>query len=126
MTMLGGAGSIGSGAGGFKRLWRGVQAMFLGCIPAHALYFSSYEIIKSMCTDQQGGGIMMTSNDDHHHHQGGGGGQDENTHVGHDTLSPTQAMFAGTVATLEGEWAEAMVGRTWVVVAVGMIRVTLK
>ena len=101
MTMLRGAGSNGSGAGGFKRLWRGVQAMFLGCIPAHALYFSSYEIIKSMCTDQQGGGIMMTSNDDHHHHhQGGGGGQDENTHVGHDTLSPTQAMFAGTVATL--------------------------
>jgi solute carrier family 25 iron transporter 28/37 len=100
MTILGGAGSNGSGAGGFKRLWRGVQAMFLGCIPAHALYFSSYEIIKSMCTDQQGGGIMMTSNDDHHHHQGGGGGQDENTHVGHDTLSPTQAMFAGTVATL--------------------------
>lgn len=92
-----GAGSNGS-AGGFKRLWRGVQAMFLGCIPSHALYFSSYEIIKSICTDRKGGGMMTTTND-HHHHQGGGG-QDENTHVGHDTLSPTQAMLAGTVATL--------------------------
>lgn len=99
MSMLGGPGSNGSGAGGFKRLWRGVQAMFLGCIPAHALYFSSYEIIKSMCTDSKGGGMTTTTND-HHHHQGGGGGQDENTHVGHDTLSPTQAMLAGTVATL--------------------------
>ena len=36
---------------GFKRLWRGVQTMFVGCIPAHALYFSSYEFIKSICTD---------------------------------------------------------------------------
>jgi solute carrier family 25 iron transporter 28/37 len=102
-----GSGNNGSttaaGGGGFKRLWRGVQAMFLGCIPAHALYFSSYEIIKSICltTDQVGGGSIMTLNHANHHHTGGGG-QDENanTHVGHDTLSPTQAMLAGTVATL--------------------------
>jgi len=66
---------------GVKRLWRGVQTMFVGCIPAHALYFSSYEAIKSMCTDHQ------------KQHQ-------EGNHVGHDTLSPAQAMFAGTVATL--------------------------
>lgn len=31
---------------GAARLWRGVQTMVLGCIPAHALYFSSYEITK--------------------------------------------------------------------------------
>ena len=61
---------------GFKRLWRGVQTMFVGCIPAHALYFSSYEIMKSTFTDQN------------HHQQHEG-------HVGHDTLSPTQAMLAG-------------------------------
>jgi len=29
------------------RLWRGVQTMILGCIPAHAFYFSSYEITKA-------------------------------------------------------------------------------
>mmetsp|Transcript_4592 Transcript_4592/g.8815 ORF Transcript_4592/g.8815 Transcript_4592/m.8815 type:complete len:510 (+) Transcript_4592:699-2228(+) len=66
---------------GVKRLWRGVQTMFVGCIPAHALYFSSYEAIKSMCTDHQ-----------QQHREG--------NHVGHDTLSPAQAMLAGTVATL--------------------------
>jgi len=67
---------------GFKRLWRGVQTMFVGCIPAHALYFSSYEIIKSICTDGH------TQHDD------------KGQHVGHDTLSATQAMVAGGVATL--------------------------
>ena len=33
---------------GFVRLWRGVQTMATGCIPAHALYFSSYEYMKSI------------------------------------------------------------------------------
>ena len=28
---------------GVPRLWRGVQTMFAGCIPAHAVYFSTYE-----------------------------------------------------------------------------------
>jgi len=32
---------------GYIRLWRGVQTMATGCIPAHALYFSSYEYMKS-------------------------------------------------------------------------------
>lgn len=32
---------------GFLRLWRGVSAMFAGCIPAHAAYFSVYETSKS-------------------------------------------------------------------------------
>jgi len=32
---------------GYTRLWRGVQTMAVGCIPAHALYFSTYERIKS-------------------------------------------------------------------------------
>jgi len=31
---------------GFKRLWRGVHAIMIGCVPAHALYFSSYEAVK--------------------------------------------------------------------------------
>jgi len=31
----------------FLRLFRGVQVIALGCVPAHALYFSSYEMIKS-------------------------------------------------------------------------------
>ena len=32
---------------GILRLWRGVSAMFAGCIPAHAAYFSIYESSKS-------------------------------------------------------------------------------
>mmetsp|Transcript_17057 Transcript_17057/g.36802 ORF Transcript_17057/g.36802 Transcript_17057/m.36802 type:complete len:542 (+) Transcript_17057:563-2188(+) len=94
---------------GFKRLWRGVQTMFVGCIPAHALYFSSYEMIKSMCTDQNRRVHHHSHNQQQHQHdqsmnngepqqqqqQHEGGG-----HVGHDTLSPTQAMLAGGVATL--------------------------
>ena len=32
----------GAGGGGVRRLFRGVQTMFMGCVPAHALYFSSY------------------------------------------------------------------------------------
>jgi solute carrier family 25 iron transporter 28/37 len=32
---------------GYFRLWRGVQTMMIGCIPAHALYFSSYEMVKA-------------------------------------------------------------------------------
>jgi len=31
---------------GFARLWRGVNTVLVGCIPAHALYFSSYEAVK--------------------------------------------------------------------------------
>jgi solute carrier family 25 iron transporter 28/37 len=31
---------------GVFRLWRGVSAMFAGCIPAHALYFSVFEAAK--------------------------------------------------------------------------------
>eukprot|EP00979_Chaetoceros_neogracilis_P006809 scaffold1388_cov267-Chaetoceros_neogracile.AAC.46 len=32
---------------GYTRLWRGVTTMTTGCVPAHALYFSSYEFIKA-------------------------------------------------------------------------------
>jgi len=28
------------------RMWRGVQTMFYGCVPAHALYFTSFELTK--------------------------------------------------------------------------------
>mmetsp|Transcript_28458 Transcript_28458/g.43468 ORF Transcript_28458/g.43468 Transcript_28458/m.43468 type:complete len:366 (-) Transcript_28458:155-1252(-) len=31
---------------GFARLWRGVNTVMIGCVPAHALYFSSYEAVK--------------------------------------------------------------------------------
>lgn len=37
-------------AEGILRLWRGVQTMLIGCIPAHALYFSSYEMVKASFT----------------------------------------------------------------------------
>jgi len=30
----------------YGRLWRGVQSMAVGCIPAHALYFACYEYVK--------------------------------------------------------------------------------
>lgn len=39
---------------GISRLWRGVEAILIGCIPAHALYFSSYEIVKAATLDKQG------------------------------------------------------------------------
>ena len=34
-------------SGGLPRMWRGVQTMFSGCVPAHAAYFSVYESSKS-------------------------------------------------------------------------------
>lgn len=37
-------------AEGILRLWRGVQTMLIGCVPAHALYFSSYEAVKAAFT----------------------------------------------------------------------------
>lgn len=84
------SGSVQPNNAGFKRLWRGVQTMFVGCIPAHALYFSSYEMIKSYCTDQNKGHNHVHAQQQQHHEG----------HVGHDTLSPMQAMLAGGVATL--------------------------
>lgn len=38
---------------GIFRLWRGVQTMVIGCIPAHALYFSSYEAVKAYWKNQR-------------------------------------------------------------------------
>ena len=35
---------------GYARLFRGIQTMAVGCVPAHALYFSSYEYTKSLFT----------------------------------------------------------------------------
>jgi solute carrier family 25 (mitochondrial iron transporter), member 28/37 len=34
-------------AEGVRRLWRGVQTVMIGCIPAHAIYFSTYEMVKA-------------------------------------------------------------------------------
>jgi solute carrier family 25 iron transporter 28/37 len=39
---------------GYSRLWRGVQTVMVGCIPAHALYFSSYEFVKYSTTRPDG------------------------------------------------------------------------
>jgi solute carrier family 25 iron transporter 28/37 len=45
---------------GFTRLWRGVQSVIYGCIPAHALYFSSYEAIKAVFQERQHAGHTST------------------------------------------------------------------
>ena len=42
---------------GVSRLWRGVEAILIGCIPAHALYFSSYELVKAATRDSQTGEV---------------------------------------------------------------------
>lgn len=39
---------------GLSRLWRGVETILIGCIPAHALYFSSYELVKASTLDEEG------------------------------------------------------------------------
>jgi len=39
---------------GVSRLWRGVQTILIGCVPAHALYFSSYELVKAATLDENG------------------------------------------------------------------------
>jgi solute carrier family 25 iron transporter 28/37 len=41
-------------AAGVSRLWRGVHSIIVGCIPAHALYFSSYEVVKAATLDSNG------------------------------------------------------------------------
>ena len=43
---------------GLLRLWRGVQTMMIGCIPAHAIYFSSYEMVKA---------FWQNNNNNHNH-----------------------------------------------------------
>lgn len=45
---------------GFTRLWRGVQSVIYGCIPAHALYFSSYEAVKAVFQERQHAGHTST------------------------------------------------------------------
>eukprot|EP00656_Telonema_subtile_P000205 TRINITY_DN10103_c0_g1_i1.p1 TRINITY_DN10103_c0_g1~~TRINITY_DN10103_c0_g1_i1.p1 ORF type:complete len:296 (-),score=63.02 TRINITY_DN10103_c0_g1_i1:219-1106(-) len=40
---------------GFVGLWRGCSTMFVGCIPAHAAYFSVYEKVKTMTGADQPG-----------------------------------------------------------------------
>ena len=46
---------------GWTRLWRGVETMVLGCIPAHALYFSSYELVKAATSSDDGQVTAMGS-----------------------------------------------------------------
>jgi solute carrier family 25 iron transporter 28/37 len=45
---------------GYTRLFRGVQTILIGCIPAHALYFSSYEVVKAAFTDAGTGKVSAT------------------------------------------------------------------
>ena len=42
---------------GISRLWRGVQTILIGCIPAHALYFSTYELTKAATLDPTTGNV---------------------------------------------------------------------
>lgn len=51
-------------AGGFIRMWRGVQTMFIGCIPAHACYFSIYETCKPAFTSALNGSAVALAVDD--------------------------------------------------------------
>jgi solute carrier family 25 (mitochondrial iron transporter), member 28/37 len=39
---------------GWSRLFRGIQAVLVGCVPAHALYFSSYETVKAAFLKEDG------------------------------------------------------------------------
>jgi solute carrier family 25 (mitochondrial iron transporter), member 28/37 len=39
---------------GWSRLFRGIQAVLVGCVPAHALYFSSYEMVKAAFLKEDG------------------------------------------------------------------------
>lgn len=39
---------------GMGRLWRGVNTLMVGCIPAHALYFSTYEAVKHSLLQENG------------------------------------------------------------------------
>jgi len=45
---------------GWTRLFRGVQTILIGCIPAHALYFSSYEMVKSAFLNKETGELSTT------------------------------------------------------------------
>lgn len=51
-----------SNTAAFGRLWRGAQAMAVGCIPAHALYFSSYEVIKAFFLQRQADDASSSKN----------------------------------------------------------------
>ena len=47
---------------GIMRLWRGVQTMMIGCIPAHAIYFSSYEMVKAFWQTPSSPGNINNNN----------------------------------------------------------------
>ena len=51
-------------AGGVPRMWRGVQTMFTGCVPAHAAYFSIYETCKPAFTNALEGSRAALKVDD--------------------------------------------------------------
>ena len=47
--------------GGMPRMWRGVQTMFTGCIPAHAAYFSIYEGCKAAFNEPSAAAVAATA-----------------------------------------------------------------
>ena len=48
-------------SGGHLRMWRGVQTMFTGCVPAHAAYFSIYEGCKARFSRDAGASAGATA-----------------------------------------------------------------
>lgn len=48
-------------AEGFFRLWRGVSSVIIGCVPAHAAYFSIYEIGKKHFSIEQNKELYLFS-----------------------------------------------------------------
>ena len=69
-----------SPAAAFGRLWRGSTSMAVGCVPAHAMYFSSYELVKAFFLSRQ------------QQQQSGGGGSAN--------LGAVGSSVAGAVAAL--------------------------
>lgn len=67
---------------GYTRLWRGVQTMTTGCIPAHAVYFASYEYTKDLMS------TTTTSSSSSAH-----------AHAQHKQLDTLGASTAGAVST---------------------------
>lgn len=71
-----------SNLNGVKGFYRGVQTMIYGCAPAHALYFSSYEITKKWVTSSSSIGSNGLA-----------------TSPAQQFMSPIQGALAGCVST---------------------------
>lgn len=72
--------AAGGGGGGIRWWWRGAQAMAVGCVPAHAAQFGTYELCKATALERQ---QQQNPNDD-----------------GATTLGPWGSTVAGATAAL--------------------------